>query len=511
MQFGLSKNIIERIRKTFEANAKVDDVIIFGSRAKGNYKEGSDIDLAVKGRNIKLDDILKLNGKLDELNLPYKIDLIDYATIQDKDVVEHIDRMGIIFYERWKKKKLGDFIEVVNGYAFKSSNFLDSGITDALPVIKIKNVANGDVHLNDVQYHSYDNSLKKFVVEKDDLLIALTGNHPEVMTQVVGDVSRYKLNKKALLNQRVAKIIAKENLNKDFLYYFLKDNSTRHYLASQSAGSANQANISKTDIENIPVLLPPLEEQNVIASTLSSLDDKIDLLHRQNKTLEQLAETLFRKWFVEDTDVSWEVIKLGDVAVVQNGYAFSSREYVPFQNNYLEVLKMGHIEPGGGLRTNPKKDFVPREDKLKKWTLKKNDIVMAMTDMKDNVVILGVPAIIDKSDKYVLNQRVARIYLESYEKLINSYLLYIQLNNSEFIATLQNKANSGVQVNLSTEAIKDCDIIIPPIELQKEKGQSITELYLKKENNNNQIKTLSQLRDTLLPKLMSGEVRVEMN
>src|SRR6478609_6176004 len=107
MKFGLSENTIESIQKVFEENRKVDEVIIFGSRAKGNYREGSDIDLAVKGRNISFDDILKLLGKLDELNLPYKIDLIDYATIKDKDVVEHIDRVGIVFYERWRKYKLG--------------------------------------------------------------------------------------------------------------------------------------------------------------------------------------------------------------------------------------------------------------------------------------------------------------------------------------------------------------------------------------------------------------------
>jgi type I restriction enzyme S subunit len=215
--------------------------------------------------------------------------------------------------------------------------------------------------------------------------------------------------------------------------------------------------------------------------------------------------------FVEEAQDTWEVDKLGNVAVVQNGYSFSSSEYVPFQEGHLEVLKMGHIAASGGLRTNPKKDFVPRTEKLKRWILRKDDIIMAMTDMKDNVVILGVPAMIDKSDKYVLNQRVARIYLESNTKLLNSHLLYIQLNNSEFIATLQSKANSGVQVNLSTEAIKDCDIIIPPIELQREKGTLITELYLKKENNEVQIKILTQLRNTLLPKLMRGEVRVKIN
>jgi len=118
---------------------------------------------------------------------------------------------------------------------------------------------------------------------------------------------------------------------------------------------------------------------------------------------------------------------------------------------------------------------------------------------------------IDKDDYYVLNQRVARIYLKSNDKLINNYLLYIQLRDNDNIALLQSKANSGVQVNLSTQTIRDIEIIVPPIFIQQEKGQTITDLYLKKENNDIQIRTLEKLRDTLLPKLMSGEVKVEIN
>ena len=142
----------------------------------------------------------------------------------------------------WRDYRLGELIEVINGYAFKSSNFIDEKRDNSLPVIKIKNVANGDVHLNDCQYHLFDHSLERFKVTKGDILIALTGNHPEVMTQVVGEVSRFKLDEEALLNQRVAKLLAK-NIDEDFLYYFLKDDNTHDYLASQSAGSANQANI----------------------------------------------------------------------------------------------------------------------------------------------------------------------------------------------------------------------------------------------------------------------------
>lgn len=297
-----------------------------------------------------------------------------------------------------------------------------------------------------------------------------------------------------------------------FLYHYLSQNSTTEFLHSIAEGSTSAyPSLKPSDIEALEILLPPLDEQKTIAEGLSSLDDKIDLLHRQNQTLEQMAETLFRQWFVEEADDDWKVVQLQDIAEVKNGFAFTSKSYVDYSPEYLEVLKMGHIEKGGGLRTDPKRDYAPREERLERYILDKGDIVMAMTDMKDNVVILGVPAMIDESDRYVLNQRVARIYLKNRDSLINEYLLNVQLKAPDFIAELQSKANSGVQVNLSTSSIKESEILVPPVELQIEKGNSITDLYLKKEHNDKQIKCLTKLRETLLPKLMSGEIRLTEN
>ncbi len=316
-------------------------------------------------------------------------------------------------------------------------------------------------------------------------------------------------------NQGFKSLVVKEEIADNvFIYYWLKDNIG--YLKQNGSGSTF-AEISGSVIKQLNITLPPLSEQKAIAEVLSSLDDKIDLLHRQNKTLEDMAQTLFRQWFVKEADAacalhtdreSWEVLPLSDIAEVKNGFAFSSKSYIESSSNSLEVFKMGHIERGGGLRSNPKRDFVPRSEKLEKYILDKDDIVMAMTDMKDNVVILGVPAMIDKSDHYVLNQRVARIYLNSNDKLLSQYFLYIQLNDKDNIVILQRKANSGVQVNLSTQAIRSIEIIIPPLEIQKEKGQSIVDLFQKKNKNAIQILTLENLRDTLLPKLMSGKVRI---
>jgi predicted nucleotidyltransferase len=100
MKFGLNQDIVQRIQYIFASTTKVDEVVLFGSRAKGNYKPGSDIDLAVKGNGLLFDDILSLNVKLDSLDLPYKIDVVNYQTIKDEAVREHINRVGITFYKK---------------------------------------------------------------------------------------------------------------------------------------------------------------------------------------------------------------------------------------------------------------------------------------------------------------------------------------------------------------------------------------------------------------------------
>jgi restriction endonuclease S subunit len=411
----------------------------------------------------------------------------------------------------WILHSLGELIEVQNGYAFKSKDFDDFNGT---PVIKIKNVASGELRMDDIKYYPHKiEGLEGYVISKYDILIGLTGSLVNQPSSIVGKVARYKKNEVSLLNQRVGKIYSLDErvTNEDYIYWFFKQWEVTLELALNAGGSANQANISGKLIKSLELYLPSLPEQKAIASVLSSIDDKIDLLHRQNKTLEAMAETLFRQWFIEEAREDWEEVSLGDIATVQNGYAFSSRDYIEHQIDHLEVFKMGHIEPGGGLRYSPKTDFVPRAEKLKKWILSEGDIVMAMTDMKDSMGILGHPAMIDKSDTYVLNQRVARIYLNSNECLINNHFLYLQLKTDVAIAIIQSKAHGGVQVNLSTEAIRSIPIIVP-LEPDQEKGFKLLEGYLlKSQNNRKQIRTLEKLRDTLLPKLMSGEVRVQYN
>jgi len=398
----------------------------------------------------------------------------------------------------WKEILLGEVIEVVNGFAFKSTNFLESRIDNSLPVIKIKNVANGDVHLNGCQFHYYNNTLDKFVIDYGDVLIALTGNHPEVRTQVVGVASRYKKCEKAFLNQRVAKVSPKDwkKLSNDFLYYFLKDENTHDYLASQSTGSANQANISKGDIESIPLNLPQLPEQTAIAEVLSSLDDKIDLLHRQNKTLEQLAETLFRQWFVEESDEGWEEATIRDIAdhvkEIINPSKSPDTIYHHFSLPAFDDGKVPKAEIGKEILSN-------------KYKVVANSILISKLNPR-------FPRIWELYGDSVPENAICSTEFQIIKpKDIKMFgFIYCFLKSTQVTQELANAAGgtSGSHQRINPDDIFNLAFQVPRNNLIEKFDLITKEHFQKIKYNSQQIQTLTKLRETLLPKLMSGEVRL---
>lgn len=395
----------------------------------------------------------------------------------------------------WRECKLGECIEVINGYAFKSQNFLEEQIENSLPVVKIKNVANGDVNLKAVQFHLFDKSLEKYLIQKNDVLIALTGNHPQAITQVVGEASKYKLNELAFLNQRVAKIKARENMSNDFLYYFLKDDASHDYLASQSSGSANQANISKSDIENMPISLPPLEEQKAIAEVLSSLDDKIDLLHRQNQTLESLAQTLFRQWFIEEAKEEWEEIDIGSVAKI-NISSLSKTDTLK-SIKYLDTgsLTEGKIE----LLQEFELQNMPSRARRK---VEHNDILIST--VRPNQKHYGIV-------QYPIeNMIVSTGFCVIKCERISPYFLYLFLVTEEMTEYLHSIAEGSTSTypSLKPSDIESLTFLLPPEDKLMKFSSYAEDAWEKIYRNQQQIQTLENLRDTLLPKLLNGEVKI---
>ncbi len=99
-KIGLDEKNVKSIQNCFEKHPSINTVVLYGSRAKGNYRNGSDINLCFKGRTLETSLILKLSSELDDLLLPYTFDLSIYKDIKNKDLLEHIDRVGIVFYRR---------------------------------------------------------------------------------------------------------------------------------------------------------------------------------------------------------------------------------------------------------------------------------------------------------------------------------------------------------------------------------------------------------------------------
>ena len=437
----------------------------------------------------------------------------------------------------WEIAELGELADVLSGYAFKGKDFVDYGI----PVIKIKNIVPPYVSIDDVQYVSEQifNESKKYQLKYNDILISMTGSNYNQMSSAVGKVGKIRLNNTPmLLNQRVGKIIPNENLcNKEFIYYNISTMETRYRLALSAGGSANQANISPKQIKSLKIPIPPIEEQKAIAHILSTLDEKIEVNNQINKTLENMAQAIFKQWFVdfefpnEDGEPykssggemveselgmipkGWEVKELGDVVEFQNGYAFKSKDLLDKeQGDCYRVFKMGHIIKGGGLNKEGTKSFVPKKDclTLARYLIKKGDLLMCMTDMKSNVALLGHTALMDEDDKYILNQRVGLLRTID-PSIINYPYLYILSNSKDFIENLRSRANSGVQVNLSTKEIKETLIIVPSKHIHKKYNDITEKVFAKSFNIAKENEVLKNARDTLLPKLMSGEIRVTLD
>jgi len=428
--------------------------------------------------------------------------------------------------ENWKTYKLGEVAEVQNGFAFKSKDMGETGI----PVIKIKNIVSPNVTLEGAGYYSgeIDAKLEKYILRRDDFLISMTGSTVNVMSSAVGKMGKYRLDDIALLNQRVGKIYITNTEKADFDYvcHFLNRYDINYNLALNATGSANQANISPAQIKDIKILLPPLHEQKSIASILSALDDKIELNLQMNKTLEEMAMALYKHWFVDfgpfqdgefvDSELGeipkgWEVKTLEDIIKFSNGYAFKSKQLLKEEEpDSFHIFKMGHIKKGGGLKADGTKSWIKRSDcnGLNKYILRTGDILMSMTDMKDNMTILGHTALMNENEKFIVNQRVGLL------RVANKYgidypFVFLLTNSTDFIQRLRSQANSGVQVNLSTNAIKSAKVVVPNKEVNIEFNNITLPYYESINQNALENQTLTKLRDTLLPKLISGEVRVK--
>lgn len=256
----------------------------------------------------------------------------------------------------WKETTLGEIGKVVTGKTPSKDNPNDWGIImDFITPSDIK---------NDFKY--FENSIRKLSNEGiNRFKKMIIPNNSVIVTCIGSDMGKVIINKNdCLTNQQINSIILTDKNDTNFIFYKLKD--SYQLLKSRADGGSTMPILNKSNFESLKFLLPPLEEQKAIAAVLSAFDDKIELLREQNKTLEEMGQTIFQEWFgkyspdrPEELPEGWRVGKLGEVIEFINGYAFKSEDLLSIDTgDCLKIFKMGNIKKGGGFEESKTKSYI---------------------------------------------------------------------------------------------------------------------------------------------------------
>ena len=358
----------------------------------------------------------------------------------------------------WKEYKLGEIVTFQRGHDLPKDKMIDGGI----PVAGSNGI---------IGYHN------QFTKEGPGVTIGRSGN--------IG-IPHYYPNAYWAHNT-VLYIVDFKGNDAKFMYYLLKTFD----FTQLNTGSAVPS-LNRNHIHELPVSIPDVSTQRRLASILSSLDDMIDLLHRENATLEQMAETLFRQWFVVETKE--EEIVLGDVIKTTSGGTPSRKHSEYYDNGTVYWVKSKELD---GSFISSTEELITEEAVANSSAkmLPEKSVLIAMYG-----ATVGEYGIL--SEPMTCNQAVcALIPNESYPY---TYLyVWTALMKEEFI----NLASGAAQQNISQDLIKQ-QIVCGNIDRIKQYDEIVRSYFEKMENNQKQIQTLIQTRDGLLPKLMSNEINI---
>jgi type I restriction enzyme S subunit len=418
----------------------------------------------------------------------------------------------------WVETTLGEVVDLAQGVAInKKTDYVLCDKSKGVPLLKINNLLNNTVD------HYVDLELvpKKAILEKDDVIFTRTGQVGWVFT-----------NKFGVLHNNSFKVIPNDGLSKKFLYWFLKQKSVYNYVQKVAAGSA-QPDLNHGAFKTIEIRLPSdVKEQKAIAKILTSFDDKIELLQAQNKTLETIAQTIFKEWFLPPYPLKeeshslelssenipkstlrnlganlpegWRVGKLGELAKLKSGYAFKSKDFVDCSS--YKAIKIKDLKGNGVVGISDISSVNENCTKINRvqfFKLKQGDIVIAMSGNTTGKIGIIPP---HSNIELYLNQRVGKLFLKNDD--LKSYLYYF-LMSGNYEEKILAKGYGSAQPNINPTQIEKINIIVPTDDKMHDFLSISNPIFNKVLDNNFQIQTLKQTRDTLLPKLMSGQLRVD--
>ena len=323
-----------------------------------------------------------------------------------------------------------------------------------------------------------------------------------------------------------------------YLFYALQTTDAQHQFHAYANG-ITRFGLRKDDIQRIEIPLPRFSEQHAIAHILRTLDDKIELNRRMNETLEEMAQVLFKSWFIDFDPVrtkmegrnsnlpkdltdlfpdrlanselgeipeGWEVKTLGKVVEIVKGRSYRSKE---LKESDTALVTLKSFARRGGYRPEGLKSFSgtykPEQVVLP------GEIVIACTDVTQAADIIGRPAIVQATGTYrTLVASLDTLIVRPKEEITQAFL-YLLLSNKSFVAHTYAYTTGTTVLHLAKDAVPSFRFVCPPKQLVLSFDDAIAPLLEHTQKAQQEEELHTTLRDTLLPKLISGEMRVDMS
>lgn len=403
---------------------------------------------------------------------------------------------------KWRTYKLGELVTIKGGKRLPKGVLLQSA-PNHHPYIRIRDLGKTRILELDSTYEYVDDitqkSIARYVVEKGDILLSIVGTIG--LIGIVGE-SLHLANQ----TENCVKLINLKTVDRLYLYYYLSSTIGQIEIQKGIVGAV-QAKLPIKNIENIEISLPPLAEQKRIADILSAIDDKIELNRRINANLEQQAQALYKSWFVDNKKDDWKEVPLSEVADFVGGYSYKGNELVESSMTAMATIK--NFERKGGFKVDGFKDIVASNKLKAEHHANIFDILVAHTDLTQNADVIGNAEMLLTFDKYsdiIFSMDLVKVLPK--QTFPYKYLLAALLKNPHFKKHCMGYVNGTTVLHMSKKALPEYIVNLPSIEEIQSMDNAFKAYYLKMAEILQENNSLSTLRDTLLPKLMSGEITV---
>ncbi|MGO2323366.1 restriction endonuclease subunit S [Vibrio casei] len=427
--------------------------------------------------------------------------------------------------------KLNEVTTLRNGAGIKQDNFTDKG--NGIPLVKVSNFTQNSIDMNELTMVTFDHAQKwkSHIIHKGNVLIATVGSWPPNWSSVVGKVVRAPQNAEgAIQNQNTCCMLPTEEVYEGYLYYKLKDPKFLEWVVNIAQGSANQARVPVKKLGEYYFELPPMDIQKLIANALESLDYKISVNSHINQTLEQMAQAIFKSWFVDFDPVKakmrgeqpegmdeataslfpeklveselglipdgWEASSLSELIKLTGG-GTPKRSEETYWNGDIPWFSVKDVPSGSNVFV------VNTDEKITELGLNKSSTKL----LPKGTTIITARGTVGKlalvGTDMCMNQSCYGIR----GKDVGDYYNYFNLKQA--VSTLQQNTHGAVFDTITTKTFDTYSMAFSGAELANKFDALVAPLLQKVEANVRQNIELATLRDTLLPKLLSGEIELD--